>query len=76
LARCPPCGIFALAVFNENKGVLIAVIQDGVSLAQQGPRLVVPGDSRGGRYVSNVVSIRVGRVPDDPVVQFLPFAPH
>ncbi len=59
----------------ENKGVLLAFIQDGVSLAGSGPRLVVPGDIRGGRYVSDVVSIRVGRVPPDPVLEFLPLAP-
>jgi len=50
--------------------VLLAVIQDGQPLTQ--PRLVVPGDIHGGRYVSDVVSVRLGRVPDDPVIQFLP----
>src|SRR5215469_14102669 len=54
----------------ENKSVLLAVIQDGQPLTQ--PRLVVPGDIHGGRYVSDVVSVRLGRVPDDPVIQFLP----
>lgn len=37
---------------------------DGVSLADQGPRLVVPGDAKGERYVSNVVRIRLGRSRD------------
>jgi len=48
----------------------LAVIQDGQPLTQ--PRLVVPGDIHGGRYVSDVISVRLGRVPDDPVIQFLP----
>ncbi|HYB40348.1 MAG TPA: hypothetical protein VEL75_01195 [Candidatus Methylomirabilis sp.] len=59
----------------ENKGVLLAFIQDGQSLAATGPRLVVPNDIHGGRYVSDIVSIRLERVPPDPVVQFLPFPP-
>ena len=33
---------------------------DGASLAEVGPRIVVTGDIRGGRYVSNVVSARFG----------------
>ena len=36
----------------ENKEVLLAVTEDGVPLDEQGPRLVVPGDIRGGRYVT------------------------
>lgn len=38
----------------ENKEVLLAISQDGQSLATAGPRLVVPGDISGGRYVTNV----------------------
>ena len=38
----------------ENKEVLLATSQDGQSLATAGPRLVVPGDISGGRYVTNV----------------------
>jgi Oxidoreductase molybdopterin binding domain len=38
----------------ENKEVLLATSQDGQSLATTGPRLVVPGDISGGRYVTNV----------------------
>ena len=38
-------------------------------------RLVVPGDIRGGRYVSDVVSIRLERALPDPVVEFLPLGP-
>jgi hypothetical protein len=59
----------------ENKAVLLAFTQDGKSLAGGGPRLVVPGDIRGGRYVSDVVSIRLERALPDPVVEFLPLGP-
>jgi hypothetical protein len=38
----------------ENKDVLLATSEDGRSLVVDGPRLVVPGDISGGRYVSNV----------------------
>jgi hypothetical protein len=41
----------------ENKQILLAVTQDGASLAAQGPRLVVPGDAAGGRYVSGVANV-------------------
>ena len=37
--------------------VLLAIKQDGQLLRTAGPRLVVPGDIKGGRYVSNVVDI-------------------
>jgi DMSO/TMAO reductase YedYZ molybdopterin-dependent catalytic subunit len=43
----------------ENKKILLAVTQDGASLADQGPRLVVPGDVAGGRYVTGVVKVRL-----------------
>jgi hypothetical protein len=39
---------------------VLAVSEDGRSLATDGPRLVVPRDRRGGRYVSNVITIRAG----------------
>ncbi len=45
----------------ENKKVLLAVTQDGVSLADQGPRLVVPGDGAGGRYVTGVVKVNLNK---------------
>jgi hypothetical protein len=45
----------------ENKAILLAVTQDGESLATEGPRLVVPDDIRGGRYVSLVETIRLDR---------------
>ena len=45
----------------ENKQILLAVTQDGVSLADQGPRLVVPGDLAGGRYVTGVSRVRIGK---------------
>jgi len=44
-----------------NQDILLAVMQDGASLADQGPRLVVPSDGRGGRYVSGVARIRLDR---------------
>jgi hypothetical protein len=40
--------------------VLLAVGEDDRSLADEGPRLVVPGDIRGGRSVSGVVRVRLG----------------
>jgi hypothetical protein len=45
----------------ENKQVLLAITEDGRSLETEGPRLVVPGDDHGGRYVTNVVRIHVDR---------------
>lgn len=44
----------------SGKKVLLAVSQDGDRLDEQGPRLVVPGDVKGGRYVSGVVRLDVG----------------
>jgi DMSO/TMAO reductase YedYZ molybdopterin-dependent catalytic subunit len=41
----------------EGKQILLAVTQDGASLAGSGPRLVVPGDTAGGRYVSGVTDV-------------------
>jgi len=45
----------------ENKPIMLAVTQDGNSLAAEGVRLVVPNDSRGGRYVSLVDTVRLDR---------------
>src|SRR4051794_27617491 len=45
----------------ENKKILLAVTQDGASLAEQGPRLLVPGDVAGGRYVTGVVKVRLDK---------------
>jgi DMSO/TMAO reductase YedYZ molybdopterin-dependent catalytic subunit len=42
------------------KQVLLAYAEDGNDLCTAGPRLVVPGDIKGGRYVSNIVRVRVG----------------
>jgi hypothetical protein len=39
-----------------------ATAQDGAPLDAQGPRLVVPGDIKGGRYVSTVTQVYVGDV--------------
>lgn len=41
----------------EGKQVLLALTEDGVALER--PRLVVPGDAKGGRYVSDVVDLKV-----------------
>ncbi len=47
-----------------NQPVLVAYEQDGNPLTDTVPiRLVVPGDSHGGRYVSNLVSLDVRRAP-------------
>lgn len=43
----------------EAKKIVVALTEDGASLADVGPRLVVPGDTRGGRYVSNIVSLKL-----------------
>jgi DMSO/TMAO reductase YedYZ molybdopterin-dependent catalytic subunit len=45
----------------ENKQILLAVTQDGASLADHGPRLVVPGDLAGGRYVTGVVRVKLDK---------------
>ena len=42
--------------------VLLATAQDGTPLDTEGPRLVVPGDGKGGRYVSAVAQIYIGDV--------------
>jgi hypothetical protein len=44
----------------SGKKVLLAVTQDGKKLDRQGPRLVMPGDIKDGRYVSGVVRLYVG----------------
>jgi hypothetical protein len=45
----------------ENKPIMLAVTQDGNTLAAEGVRLVVPNDIRGGRYVSLVDTVRLDR---------------
>ena len=45
----------------ENKPILLAVTQDGASLADQGPRLGVPRDLAGGRYVTGVVKVTLDK---------------
>jgi hypothetical protein len=45
----------------ENKKVLLAVTQDGIALDDQGPRLVVPGDKFGGRYVTGVARVNLDK---------------
>lgn len=56
----------ALVAYGEispdfaNKKILVATVQDGKPLAT--PRLVVPGDVKGGRYVSDLVELKVVRV--------------
>ena len=43
-----------------NRGLLVSLTEDGKALAQ--PRLVVPGDVKGGRYVSDLVELKVVRL--------------
>ncbi|MGH3670530.1 MAG: hypothetical protein ACRDSH_07820 [Pseudonocardiaceae bacterium] len=43
-----------------NKGVLLAITEDGVPLSS--PRLIVPGDVKGGRYVTDLTELRVSRL--------------
>jgi DMSO/TMAO reductase YedYZ molybdopterin-dependent catalytic subunit len=43
------------------KQVLLAYEVDGTDLCSAGPTLVVPGDIKGGRYVSTIVKVHVGR---------------
>jgi hypothetical protein len=43
-----------------NRGVLVATAEDGKPLAR--PRLVVPGDVKGARDVSDLVALHVGHV--------------
>ncbi len=43
----------------EAKQIVVAITEDGVALGDAGPRLVVPGDSRGGRSVSDVVNLKL-----------------
>ena len=47
----------------ENKDVLLATSEDGHPLDADGPRLVVPGDISGGRYVSNVNRVFLQKSP-------------
>lgn len=59
-------GYAALVAYGEvspdfgNRGILLAVSEDGAALER--PRLVVPGDVKGGRYVTDVVELRVARI--------------
>ncbi|CAO5245084.1 molybdopterin-binding protein [Frankia sp. AgKG'84/4] len=41
---------------------LLAVTEDGASLATTGPRLTAPDDTKGGRYVSGVTAVLLARV--------------
>lgn len=43
-----------------NRGLLISLTEDGAPLER--PRLVVPGDVKGGRYVGDLVELRVVRL--------------
>jgi hypothetical protein len=44
-----------------NKPVLLSIEEDGQALVQ--PRLVVPGDIRGGRYVTDIINVILGEAP-------------
>ncbi|GAA1847827.1 molybdopterin-binding oxidoreductase [Pseudonocardia ailaonensis] len=58
-------GYRALVSYGEaapdfgNRGLLVSTSEDGAPLAR--PRLVVPGDGKGGRYVSDLVRLEVIR---------------
>jgi DMSO/TMAO reductase YedYZ molybdopterin-dependent catalytic subunit len=47
---------------GAGKEILLARSADGVDMPR--PRLVVPGDAHGGRYVSDVVRVRLVKVGD------------
>ncbi|GAA5141129.1 hypothetical protein [Pseudonocardia adelaidensis] len=47
-----------------NRGILLATSEDGAALER--PRLVVPGDVKGARYVSEVIELRVVRTAGGP----------
>ncbi|MBV8084527.1 MAG: molybdate ABC transporter substrate-binding protein [Chloroflexi bacterium] len=52
-----------------NQAVLLAYEQDGKTLTDQdGPRLTVPGDKAGGRYVSGVVRVDVKDAEGTPFI--------
>lgn len=50
-------GYGAAVTLNENRPLLLSMVEDGAKLAQ--PRLIADGDVKGGRYVSNVVVLQV-----------------
>lgn len=58
-------GYQALVSYGEaspdfgNRGVLVSLTEDGAPLPR--PRLVVPGDVKGGRYVSDLTTLHVVR---------------
>jgi hypothetical protein len=62
-------GYAALVSYGEidpgfgNKKVILSISEDGHFLTSTGPRLIVPGDIKGGRYVSGVVAIYLGQAP-------------
>jgi hypothetical protein len=47
--------------FVGGRPLQLSLVEDGVTLAQ--PRLVADGDTKGGRYVSDVVDIYAGVGP-------------
>lgn len=59
-------GYAALLAYGEispefgNRGSMIATAEDGRALDR--PRLVVPGDRKGGRYVTDLIELKVQRV--------------
>lgn len=66
---------FSLAELDPTLGgpnALVAYAVDGGSLGNSGfARIVMPGDFRGGRYVSNLVSLQVASVPEPPALMLL-----
>ncbi|HZO62503.1 MAG TPA: hypothetical protein VFB35_05930 [Gaiellaceae bacterium] len=64
-------GYAALLSFHEldpagdNDNALLSLAENGISQASVGPRLTVPGDVRGGRYVSGSAVVTVFRAPTE-----------
>jgi hypothetical protein len=64
-------GYTALVSFPEfdpgvdNSQQLLSLVENGTSLATAGPRNTVPGDVRGGRYVSGGAVVTVFRAPTE-----------
>ena len=50
--------------FLNGKQALLSLTENGTSQASVGPRLTLPGDVKGGRYVSGGAVVTVFRVPD------------
>jgi hypothetical protein len=62
-------GYAAVVAYGEldpnfgGKQIILSIVEDGNFLTAAGPRLIVPGDLRGGRYVSGVNWITLTQAP-------------